>query len=109
MDHPREHAFKRLTRPRRFTQWLITFERSWTIRNDHQRWSGATEPSDLQVSAVLSDVRIGKGTILVSFFQVAAGKNVVEDHRNTERAELNWLSSLVPELKTQDEPATGAY
>ena len=101
MDHPREHAFEGLTRPRWFTQQLITFERSLPIRNDYKRRPGAAESSDLQIPAILPDVRIRKGTLLVGFFQVATSEDVVEDHGNAERAEFNRLSSLVSELETQ--------
>ena len=39
------------------------------------------------------------------FFEVTAGDDVVEDHRNAKRAELNRLSGRVLQLEAQDEPA----
>ena len=39
------------------------------------------------------------------FFEITTGDDVVEDHRNAKRADLDRLSGLVLELEAQDEPA----
>ena len=92
MRHPRERAFESLIWSRRFVQQLISFERSLAFGNNHEGRAEATQTRHLQITGVLTDVGIEERTLLVRLFEVASGDDVIEDHRNAQRANLDRLT-----------------
>ncbi len=63
------------------------------------------EPGDLEVAGVLTNVGIVERTFGMGFTQRAVIQNVVKDHGNAQRADLNPLGHFVPQGETQDKLA----
>src|SRR2546430_16649621 len=77
-------------------------ERSLAIWQYQQRRTMTVKPGDLEITRILTNVRVIKRTLGVGFLKRAIIEHVIENHGNAQCADLYWLPRLVLQRETQD-------
>ncbi len=114
MNHPLVKTFKRDAPrcgigeygrrpepPRVVENRVVGFQWGPAVRHHQQNRPATTESSHLEITSVLSNIRIVERTLGMGLFERAIVEHVVEDHRDAQRSDLNWLSRLVLQRETQ--------
>src|SRR5437867_2731044 len=88
-------------RTRLIKNGIVGFERRPVLRDDQQCRSMPTESRYLQISSILSDVRIIKRTFGMSLFKRPVVEHIVEDHRDAQGPELDGLRRFILQFETE--------
>ena len=84
---------------------MISLERGLEFGRDQQRRTQPAQARHLQITRVLTDVRIEERTFFMRLFETTAGDNVIEDHRDAQRAKLHRRISFVLDSEPQNQMA----